>query len=442
MKAIITGAAGFIGSHLTERLLRDGWTVVGVDSFDEFYMNVTSGTTGLPKVAVSTHRELMVNTASVCEALDLTQDDVLMSLFGVIGHPHEIFMRGLFLGALTVLAPSVYPREQIEMIRENRVTFLMGLPPQLEAIGRLTSREDADISSLRLVEAGGMLVTERFQAAFMDRTGIGVTPVWGSTETSGVVLVGEPGQEGFSKVVSGYSTTIWDEGAPVEGDGRGELWVAGEGIVNRYMGERSDSSEILVDGWYRTGDIFTVRNERLFFTGRKGGLIKASGLKVYPGEVELAILKHPSVSDVCVVGQEIPGRGEAPVAYVVLKMGESLSAPELRGFLVNVLEDFKMPRKYNFVRTLPKTISGKLDRSKVGGQEIEPDYRTELLRLDVDLVKLLNTRAEMMRKIGGGFNPNWVEEQINNAMGHNPGPIPDGVVRQAIRQIMSILERG
>ncbi len=416
--------------------------VTRVDTFDEFYMNVTSGSTGLPKVAVTSHRELLINTASVCEDLGLTVDDVLMSLFGVIGHPHEIFMRSLYLGATAVLEPSVYPRQHIQMIREHKVTFLMGLPPQLDALSRLSSREDADVSSLRIIETGGMRITDRFLSAFEERTGKKVTPVWGSTETSGVVLIGDPGVTGFSSVAFGYSVQLRNDLGVVDGNGRGELWIAGEGIVNRYLGERSDSSEILVDGWYRTGDIFNRRNHRLYFTGRRGGLIKASGLKVYPSEVELAILKHPSVRDVCVVGKDFPGRGEAPVAYIVLPGDIELTKHELRSFLSGILEDFKMPRKYFFSNSLPRTTSGKLDRARIARQDIAPDYRAELLRLDVDLVKLLNTRADLMEKIDAGYNPNWVEEQINNAMGHNPGPLSDSSVREVIRSLMNNLGRG
>ena len=413
-----------------------------VDTFDEFYMNVTSGSTGLPKVAVTSHREILINTAAVCENLELTGNDVLMSFFGVIGHPHEIFMRGLYLGATTVLDPSVYPRQHISMIRKHKVTFLMGLPPQLDALSRLARRDDADVSSLRIVEAGGMRVTERFLSSFEDRTGEKVTPVWGSTETSGVVLVGEPGITGFSSVAFGYSFQLRDDdGEVVKENGKGELWISGEGIVNRYLGERSDSSEILIDGWYRTGDIFTRRNGRLYFTGRRGGLIKASGLKVYPSEVELAILKHPLVRDVCVVGKNFPGRGEAPVAYVAVPGGAELSRHELREFLSDILEDFKIPRMFFFSNSLPRTVTGKLDRTRIARQDIAPDYRAELLRLDVDLVKLLNTRAELMDRIDAGYNPNWVEEQINNAMGHNPGPLSDSSIREVIRSIMNNLGR-
>ena len=413
-----------------------------VDTFDEFYMNVTSGSTGLPKVAVTSHREIIINTAAVCENLELTDSDVLMSLFGVIGHPHEIFMRGLYLGATTVLDPSVYPRQHIKLIGKHEVSFLMGLPPQLDALSRLARRDDADVSSLRIVEAGGMRVTDRFLSSFEERTGEKVTPVWGSTETSGVVLIGDPGITGFSSVAFGYSVQLRDDDSEiVEDNGKGELWISGEGIVNRYLGERLDSSEILVDGWYRTGDIFTRRNGRLYFTGRRGGLIKASGLKVYPSEVELAILKHPLVRDVCVVGKNFPGRGEAPVAYVAVPSGVELTRHELREFLSDILEDFKMPRKYFFSNSLPRTATGKLDRARIARQDIAPDYRAELLRLDVDLVKFLNTRADLMERIDAGYNPNWVEEQINNAMGHNPGPLSDSSIREVIRSIMNHLGR-
>ncbi|MCD6587744.1 MAG: AMP-binding protein, partial [Candidatus Fermentibacteraceae bacterium] len=265
---------------------------------------------------------------------------------------------------------------------------------------------------------------------------------WGSTETSGVVLIGDPGITGFSSVAFGYSVQLRDDdGEIVKNNGKGELWISGEGIVNRYLGERLDSSEILIDGWYRTGDIFTRRNGRLYFTGRRGGLIKASGLKVYPSEVELAILKHPLVRDVCVVGKNFPGRGEAPVAYIAVPSGVELTRHELREFLSDILEDFKMPRKYFFSNSLPRTATGKLDRARIARQDIAPDYRAELLRLDVDLVKFLNTRADLMERIDAGYNPNWVEEQINNAMGHNPGPLSDSSIREVIRSIMNHLGR-
>lgn len=408
----------------------------------DFYLNATSGSTGLPKIAATSHAQLLENTRGVCCSLGLTEDDVLMSLFGVIGHPHELFIRGLWLGARTVLIPGVYPRQHVEAVTTHRVTFLMGLPPQLESFARLSDRDDSDISSLRIVEAGGMHVNDRFMEAFEKATGVPVTPVWGSTETSGVALLGDPGLTGLSRPVNGYSTLLRDDEGLVEGDGRGELWVSGPGLASRYLGDRVLTAQLFQDGWYRTGDIFNRIGERLHFVGRRGGMIKPSGLKLYPTEVELVLLRHPEVRDVCVVGEERGQRGETPVAYVVAAPGSSLSAPELRSFLADRIEDFKIPREYHFVPGLPRTSSGKLDRKMVGKVDVEPDHRGELLRLDVDLVRLLAARARLMAVIGGGFDPNWLEEQVNNALGHNPGPVSDSAVREIIRVLSNTLLKG
>lgn len=408
----------------------------------DFYLNATSGSTGLPKIAATTHSQLLENTRGVCHSLGLTGNDVLMSLFGVIGHPHEIFIRGLWLGAHTVLIPGVYPRQHVEAVTRHRVTFLMGLPPQLESFARLSERDDSDISSLRIVEAGGMHVNRRFMKAFEDASGVPVTPVWGSTETSGVALLGDPGLPGLSRPVSGYSILLREDDNVLEGDGRGELWVSGPGLASRYLGDRVLTAQLFQDGWYRTGDIFNRTDGRLHFVGRRGGMIKPAGLKLYPTEVELVLLRHPEVRDVCVVGEERGQRGETPVAYVVAAPGSSLSPSELRAFLADRIEDFKVPREYHFVSGLPRTSSGKLDRSKVGKVDVEPDYRGELLRLDVDLVRLLAARARLMEMIGGGFDPNWLEEQVNNALGHNPGPVSDSAVREIIRELSNTLLKG
>jgi acyl-CoA synthetase (AMP-forming)/AMP-acid ligase II len=401
---------------------------------------VTSASTGQAKIAATTHRQLLVNTAGVCNALGLTADDVHLSLFGVIGHPHELFMRGLWLGGSTVLTEHTYPRNILEMIAEGGVTALMGLPPQLDSIGRLCSRDDIDISSLRIAEAGGMHVSAGMMELFMERTGVDLVPVWGSTETSGVVLLGEPGSEVFTGAVDGYTLEIRDpDGIPLEGDARGELWVSGEGVVSRYLGDRSATSENLPDGWYRTGDLFLREEGKLRFLGRRGGLIKAAGLKVYPLEVELAILLHPDVDDVCVVGTDHPARGEIASAFILLRPGREVSASAMRYFLQSHLDEHKIPRMFSFVHTLPRTPGGKIDRKAVGKRETEPDYRGEILRSDVELVRLLCLRADLMDRIDTGFDPTWVQEQVDNAIGHNPGPVPDGLLREIIMDIVNTL---
>ncbi len=246
--------------------------------------------------------------------------------------------------------------------------------------------------------------------------------------------------QGFTVVVEGYEIELRDlSGSRTNDSGSGELWISGPGVVNRYKGDRPQTEEAFLDGWYRTGDMFRTDNERLIFLGRRGGLIKAAGLKVYPLEVELAILKHPSIVDACVVGRDHPSRGEMPSAYIVTRPGSELTVAGMRAFLRQFLDEHKIPRLINFVHGLPRTANGKIDRRAVGTREIVPDFRGELLRSDVELVRLINQRAELMNEIGGGFDPTWVDDQVDNAVGHNAGPVSDSSIRDLIRFIISEL---
>ncbi len=408
---------------------------------EEFYLNVTSASTGQAKIAPTTHAQLIANTAGVVKTLGLRENDVHTSLFGVYGHPHELFMRGLYLGGCTVFTERKYPRDLLRVIGEKGVTALMGLPPQLATLSHLWKKCGVDLDSVRLVEAGGMHVSAELMDRFRELTGLGLVPVWGSTETSGVGLVGTGDRLGFNRVVDGYEIQLRElSGELLETDGIGELWISGPGVVRRYLGDRPQTDDSFSGGWYRTGDIFHRQDSRLIFLGRRGGLIKAAGLKVYPLEVELAILKHPSVVDACVVGRDHPTRGELPSAYIVLRPGQELSAADLRNFLRQHIDEFKIPRLINFVHGLPRTANGKIDRGAVGTREIAPDFRSELLRLDVELVRLLNQRAEIMSGIGGvGYDPTWVDEQVENAIGHNAGPIPDSSIMDIVRFIVSEL---
>jgi acyl-CoA synthetase (AMP-forming)/AMP-acid ligase II len=410
---------------------------------DDLYLNVTSASTGQAKVAPTTHRQLISNTVGVCSTLGLTERDVHLSLFGVSGHPHELFMRGLYLGGLTVLTEKRFPRDLLAVMEERGVTAVMALPTQFGGLAKIWGRPGQSPPAVRMAEAGGMHVSREFAEAFVEQTGVGLIPVWGSTETSGVVLVGDPGLDGFSRVVDGYSVEVRDSGsARVQDGASGELWVSGPGVVDRYQGDRLQTEEAFVGGWYRTGDMFSLTDGRMCFLGRRGGLIKAVGVKVFPLEVELAILRHPGVEDVCVVAVDHPVRGEMPSAWIVPKPGVELGAAGMREFLRGLLDDHKIPRLFHFVNDLPRTASGKIDRKAVGVREVAIDIRGELLRSDVELVRLLNHRAGLMAASIGGFDPGRVDEQEDNAVGHNAGPASDSSIRNIIRFIIHELGKG
>lgn len=411
-----------------------------VDSSEDFYMNVTSASTGLPKMARASHEALIANTRGICSALGLTAEDVQMSLFSAHSHPHELFMRGLLLGGATVLTEGRYPRTAMDLIADAGVTVLMGLPPQLDGLARSAGRERRSLSRLRLAEAGGMHSSQTFLSRFHDLSGVDAVAVWGSAETSGVALYGDPNREGLANVVEGYSVELDDpSGNVVSGDSEGELRVSGTPVVNGYQGDRMSTEEFFRDGWFLTGDVFRRESGVLHFLGRRGGLIKSAGLKVFPLEVELAVLRHPDVLDAAVYGEEQPGRGETVVARVVLRPGAELPSPVLREFLRGLLDAYKIPRKFLFVPDLPRTPSGKIDRAALGSPPSKADWKGELLRTDVEIVRLINHRASAMALSSAPFDPSWVEEQLDNAVGHNNGSVSDDTVRSIMSAIIHSL---
>ncbi len=414
-----------------------------VDPGSDFYLNVTSASTGIPKVAPVSHGALLANTRGVCSALRLTGDDVHMSLFSAAGHPHELFMRGLLLGGSTILTEGRYPRSAIRLMVETGVTALMGLPPQLEGLARFSGRESGDLSGLRFAEAGGMYSSRTFIDRFNDLAGVDVIQVWGSTETSGVALFGERNSDCLSGVVEGYEALIADHGTEQAGEGcPGELLLRGEAVVRGYLGDRTATDECFRDGWFRTGDMFVRNGREMRFAGRRGGLVKSAGLKVFPLEVELAILRHPDVLDTAVAGEDLPGRGETTFARVVLRPGRELGQAALRAFLRGVIDEYKIPHTIAFVPDLPRTPGGKLDRAALGRPPGAPDWRGELLRTDVEIVRLLCHRAETAARAGAVYDPAWMEEQLENATGHNPGPLSDDSVREMFAFIINTLSRG
>ncbi len=406
------------------------------------YLNVTSASTGMPKIVATTSEQLLANTRGISAALGLAGSDVHMSLFSSVGHPHELFARALLLGGTSVLTATRYPREALDLIERHGVTFLMGLPPQLEGLARVAGRRGAGLGTLRIIEAGGMHISSDFLSLFRSLTSIDVTPVWGSTETSGVALVGAPGTEGFSSVVEGYEAELIDSsGDRIEGDGEGELRFRGDAVAERYLGDRVSTAESFSSGWFRTGDVFRRSSGRLLFVGRRGGLVKSAGLKVYPLEVELALLRHPDVSDAVVAGEVHSSRGETVAAWVVPRPGCEPSPASLRSFLRGFLDDYKIPRTFRMVPDLPRTPGGKVDRAALGRPPAGTEWRSDLLRTDIEIVKLINHRAALTGAVSDPYDPDWVEEQLDSAVGHNPGPVSDDAVREMLAFMIETISR-
>ena len=221
-----------------------------------------------------------------------------------------------------------------------------------------------------------------------------------------------------------------------------------------YFNLPGETENVLKNEWYFTGDL--VRKDEdgyIYFLGRKTGLMKVGGMKVYPLEIVEAISAHPGVDEVAIVSERDPMRGERPKAFVVLHDNTELTESDLRAFLRERLADYKVPRKIEFIKELPKTSGGKIikgdleKRSRTAGDAEAEEEFGKLTEIDSKLVELLNERAETVLKLREKlepkkhsiFFPDYEENLIRNALDENKGPIYDESLEEIFDKIRAVI---
>ncbi len=340
---------------------------------DTAYLNLTSGTTGMPKCAKTTHDNIYWNTRAAVESLGLTADDVHLCMFPVFVHPHELFARSLYLGGTMVLNDRIAPKAIVKAVSENKVTCMMAIASIYEALVRYCENASVSLPSLRLPESGGMHLNPELARRFHDVFRIRVTPVWGSTEAAGVALAfppGEPFRPGsMGRPCPYYDIRVLDESGAETGPGEvGEMIIRGAAVCAEYFGNPQKTAENMRDGWFYTGDFVKRDADGFFyFVGRKTGMMKVAGLKVFPTEIEDVLIMHPGVAEAAVVKVQDGLHGEAPKAVIVPEKDAVLDRKMIRNFCEERLSRYKVPRIIEFRASLPKTPGGKIRMNALQG---------------------------------------------------------------------------
>jgi acyl-CoA synthetase (AMP-forming)/AMP-acid ligase II len=333
---------------------------------DPVYLNFTSGTTGSPKGAVTTHLNLLYNTLAAVTALELTEADVHLCMFPVVAHPHELILRPLFLGGEAALVDSIHPGALARVIAGREVTAMMAVASIYQTLAKASDAGAYDLSSLRVAESGGMHVPPELAARFRERYGAAIVPVWGSTETSGVALAapldGSAPAGSMGKPAPFYDVrVIDDEGGEAAPGVVGEMAVGGPGVCLSYFNNPEETAKNLREGWFVSGDLVKRDEDGFFyFVDRRARMMKVGGLKVFCAEIEAVLRAHPGVDEVAVVRVMDQTHGELPKAFVVPAPGQELDAKGLRRFLDGRLARYKHPRLYEFRETLPRNSAGKI----------------------------------------------------------------------------------
>jgi long-chain acyl-CoA synthetase len=338
---------------------------VEINKDDIFYLNFTSGSTGAPKGAVTSHDNIYWNTLSAVETLGLSPDDIHLSMFPSFLHPHELFARGLFLGGTSVLVDSIYPKTIAKAISDHRVTCMMAISSIYKTLLSYHS-SSFDFSSLRIPESGGMHTNPALVQEFEERFGVPIYPVWGSTEASGIAIATpiageyEPGSMG--KPCRYYEIKIvGEDGKELPVGEVGEMVIKGPAVCTEYYNDPDESEKCVMDGWFFTGDLIRRDEEGYFyFVDRKARMMKVAGMKVFPLEIEEVLSHHPRIAEVAVIKVMDGLHGEVPKAIIVSKNGVEISKSDIRKYCETVIPKYKMPRIIEFRNDLPRTAGGKI----------------------------------------------------------------------------------
>ncbi|GAA3733740.1 hypothetical protein GCM10022239_07430 [Leifsonia bigeumensis] len=355
---------------------------------DTAFLTYTSGTTGPPKGAMNSHRNVLHAIDNFSEWIGLGQKDVVLAIAPMFHITGMVINAGIaLLGGATLVLTARYHAEVVaDAFKEHGVTFTIGSITAFNAFFALPQVDESYFRSVRLLYSGGAPIAPSTISRFQERFGHYLHNVWGMTETTaggiavpaGAVAPVDPrsGSLSIGMAMQNVTVRIIDEsGADVPAGEEGELEFSAPQVISGYWGNPEATASTFPDGRLRTGDV-AVKDEDgwIFLVDRLKDLINASGFKVWPREVEDALYEHPAVFEAAVVGEPDEYRGETVVAYVSLNPGHLVGPEELIAFTKERLAAYKYPRRVRIVDALPKTVTGKIRRaelrsSSVGGKD-------------------------------------------------------------------------
>jgi fatty-acyl-CoA synthase len=341
----------------------------------------TSGTTGKPKGCAHRHAGVMHSAVSISHWHDVRQDScslVVLPLFHVTGMQNSM-NSPIYSGATLVLLPRWNRDLALELIERHRITNMTTVPAM---IVDLISNFDAsrhDISSLRIVGGGGAAMPEAVAARMHELIGLTYIEGYGMTETLAPTHI-NPGDRPKAQCLG---LPIFDTDARIiDPETRaelpqgvvGEIVVAGPQVLEGYWNNPGENEQCFIelDGrrFLRTGDLGRIDADGyFFFVERLKRMINAAGFKVWPAEIETLLYAHPGVKEACVIAKKDVRSGELVKALIVPKAADSVTADAIIAWARERMAAYKVPREIQFVESLPRSATGKIDWRLLQEQE-------------------------------------------------------------------------
>jgi acyl-CoA synthetase (AMP-forming)/AMP-acid ligase II len=345
---------------------------VAIEPDDLVALPYSSGTTGLPKGVMLTHRNLVANLLQVDAADHYRDGDDVTIAFLPFFHIYGITalaLLGLKSGATIVVVGRFELEPYLDLVARYRATMLHVVPPVVVALAKHPAVAARDFSSVRKLFSGAAPLGADVTLQCTRRLGCVLQQGYGLTETSPAALItsadparSKPGSVGVP--VAGTECRIVDPetGRDVAPGTDGEIWIRGPQVMRGYLNRPEETRAVLdADGWLHTGDLGHADEDgQVFIADRLKELIKYKGMQVPPAELEAVLLSHPAVADAAVVPLADADAGEIPRAFVVRK--GATTADELIAFVAAQVAPYKKVRRLEFIDAIPKSPSGKILR--------------------------------------------------------------------------------
>jgi fatty-acyl-CoA synthase len=354
---------------------------------DLLAINYTSGTTSRPKGVMITHRNAWINSVGTLAHWPMTPADrYLWTLPMFHANGWTFTWTVTAAGAAHVCLRAVDPSAVYTLVQRERVTHLCAAPTVLISIANGPAEQRKDLRrGVRVLTAGAppaAATIERMESEF----GWEITQVYGLTETAPFISICEPlpehaalsgperatqkARQGVEFITSGELRVVDKDMRDVPRDGvtMGEIVARGNVIMHGYYNDPKATAEAFAGGWFHSGDGAVVHPDGYVeIRDRFKDVIISGGENISSIEVEGALLRHPAILEVAVVGVAHEKWGESPHAFVVLRTGMSVTDAELRDFARGALARFKVPSAFHFVTALPKTATGKIQKFVLRG---------------------------------------------------------------------------
>jgi len=380
--------------HSYEDLLAaetDSFDWPSLDESSAAAMCYTSGTTGHPKGIVYSHRSSYLHSMGAClgNAFGLSERDRVLPVVPMFHANAWGLAYACLLSGAALIMPDrdLQPATLVRLIGDERVTVAGGVPTIWAGVLDHMRASGGDVSSLRLVIAGGSAVPHAMQVRYETELGVRLLQAWGMTETSPLASVANP-PPGVSKeeewsyrdsqgrlfcTVEGRLAGDGGVLLPSDGEAVGEVEVRGPWITGAYY--KDDDPAKFHDGWLRTGDVGTMDEQGFIrLTDRAKDVIKSGGEWISSMELENILMAHPDVAEAAVIGIADDKWGERPLAAVVLRSGAEVTAEKLRAFMTEQVPRWQLPERWCFVTEVPKTSVGKFSKRQMREAYQRGDY--------------------------------------------------------------------